>query len=138
MFYLSIKALHIFFVTGWFAGLFYLPRLFVNLAMCTQAVEYDRLLLMAHKLYRFMQLIGMFALFFGVWLWLGFGVSGGWLHAKLLLVIGLLAYQLVCGRICQTFAKQQNQRHHKWYRFFNEVPTVLLLLMVFLVVLKPF
>lgn len=83
MAYLVVKALHIVLVISWFAGLFYLPRIFVNLAMVPQesTAEYDRLLLMAGKLYRFMTPIGFLSIAFGLWLWLGFGVSGGWLHA---------------------------------------------------------
>jgi protoporphyrinogen IX oxidase len=85
---LWIKALHIIFVTSWFAGLFYLPRLFVNHAMEANTEALTRLELMEHKLYRFMMPLALLALIFGVWLWLGFGITGVWLHAKLVLVAG--------------------------------------------------
>ncbi|MEZ0211124.1 MAG: CopD family protein, partial [Methylophilus sp.] len=87
---LWIKALHILFVTSWFAGLFYLPRIYVNLAMEPDQQAYARLVLMAQKLYRFMQPLSILALGFGLWLWLGYGITGGWLHAKLTLVFLLL------------------------------------------------
>ncbi|MFA5825331.1 MAG: CopD family protein, partial [Gallionellaceae bacterium] len=89
---LWIKAFHIIFVTSWFAGLFYLPRIFVNLAMVNSEQERSRLLLMSHKLYRFVTPIGALALVFGTWLWLGYGFAGAWLHIKLLLVLVLIAY----------------------------------------------
>ena len=137
---LTLKALHIILVTSWFAGLFYLPRIFVNLAMVPDgsAAERDRLLLMARKLYRFMTPLGVLALAFGLWLWLGYGYGGGWLHAKLVLVIGLIAYHLVCGRLLTAFAAGTNHRSHVWFRWFNEIPVLVLVAVVFLVVLKPF
>ncbi|BEV72771.1 MULTISPECIES: CopD family protein [unclassified Paludibacterium] len=136
--YLYLKALHIFFVTSWFAGLFYLPRLFVNLAMVQPGDEYQRLLIMARKLYRFMMPLSLMSMILGVWLWLGFGFAGGWLHAKLTLVLVLLGYQHYCGRIYRDFAAGRNQRSHVWFRVFNEIPTFILLAIVILVVVKPF
>jgi putative membrane protein len=136
--YLYIKALHIIFVISWFAGLFYLPRLFVNLAMATHPEEIDRLLLMSRKLYRFMHILAILALGFGLWLWMGYGVSGAWMHAKLTLVALLLFYHLYCGRIYQDFVLQRNRRSHVWYRVFNEIPTLLMFIIVILVVVKPF
>jgi protoporphyrinogen IX oxidase len=138
--YLEIKALHIMLVTSWFAGLFYLPRIFVNLAMVSagSTAERDRLLLMAGKLYRFMTPIGYLALLTGFWLWLGVGIGGHWLHAKLLLVAGLLGYNHYCRSLLSCFESGRNQRSHVWFRWFNEVPAVVLLVVVFLVVLKPF
>lgn len=134
---LWIKAFHIIFVVSWFAGLFYLPRIYVNLAMAKEA-EIERLLLMAGKLYRFMTPLGILALAFGTWLWLGFGFGGGWLHAKLLLVLLLAIYHLYCGRILKTFMKGENSRSHAWYRWFNELPVILLAAIVILAVVKPF
>lgn len=140
MLYLSIKALHIIFVTAWFAGLFYLPRIFVNLAMVPagSTAERERLLLMAGKLYRFIGPLALLALGFGLWLWLGFGVTGGWLHAKLALVVVLIGYHHLCGSLLKKFRAGTVSRSHVWFRVFNEVPVLLLFAVVFLVVLKPF
>ena len=135
---LWIKSLHIFFVTAWFAGLFYLPRILVNLAMEDNEVSRARLLLMARKLYRFMTLIAVPALAFWLWLWLGYGISGGWLHAKLVLVVLLIGYHHACGSLLRGFEQNRNTRSHVWFRWFNEVPTLILLATVILVVLKPF
>ncbi|MGZ8270820.1 MAG: CopD family protein [Methylophilus sp.] len=135
---LWIKALHIVFVTSWFAGLFYLPRLFVNHAMETNPEAIARLMLMEAKLYRFMTPLALLALTFGIWLWLGFGISGGWLHAKLVLVLALIAYHLYCGKLLNLFKAGKNTHSHTWYRWFNELPVLILLLVVILVVVKPF
>lgn len=140
--YLWVKTLHLMFLISWFAGLFYLPRLFVNLAMVPEGsdAERDRLLLMARKLHRFMGPLMVLALAFGLWLWLGYGVGAGsgWMHAKLALVTVLVVFHLGCGRVLGRFAEGRNARTHVWYRWFNEVPTVALLLVLILVVLKPF
>ncbi|KMJ47988.1 membrane protein [Vogesella sp. EB] len=138
MTYLYIKAFHLFFVVSWFAGLFYLPRLYVNLALAEPGKEYDRLLLMAYKLFRFMTPLAVLALVFGLVLWLGYGVSGGWLHAKLTLVTVLVGYHGYCYKLLQDFVQQRNRRSHVWFRFFNEVPVLLLLAVLILVVVKPF
>jgi putative membrane protein len=140
MLYLWIKACHIIFVVSWFAGLFYLPRIFVNLAMvpADSGAERARLLLMAGKLYRFMTPIGVLAMAFGLWLWFGFGFAGAWLHAKLALVAGLVAYHLWCGRLLAGFGAGGNRRSHTWFRFFNELPVLILAAVVILVVVKPF
>ena len=137
---LWLKAFHIFFVTSWFAGLFYLPRIFVNLAMvpADSIAERERLLLMARKLYRFMTPLGVLAVVLGLWLWFGFGFSGGWLHAKTALVLLLIGYHAWCGRLLAGFAAGRNVRSHVWIRFFNEAPVLVLLAVVLLVVLKPF
>jgi len=137
---LTLKALHIIFVASWFAGLFYLPRIFVNLAMVPEgsAAERERLLLMARKLYRFMTPLAVLALAFGTWLWLGYGFGGGWLHAKLTLVLVLVGYHLYCGRLYRQFLAGENRRNHVWFRWFNELPVLILFVVVFLVVLKPF
>ena len=135
---LWIKALHIVFVTAWFAGLFYLPRILVNLAMETDAAANARLLTMARKLYRFMGPLALLALGFGVWLWLGYSFRGGWLHAKLALVIALIGYHHACGSLLKKFEQGKNTRSHVWFRWFNEVPVLLLLAIVILVVVKPF
>ena len=138
MLFLSIKALHIIFVTSWFAGLFYLPRLFVNHAMVTDKATIERLELMEHKLYRFMTPLGILAVALGMWLWFGYGFTGGWLHAKTTLVVLLIVYHLYCGRVMRAFAEGRNTRSHVWFRFFNEIPVLVLFMVVFLVMLKPF
>ena len=137
---LWIKALHIVFVTSWFAGLFYLPRILVNLAMvdAPSGAERDRLLLMARKLYRFMGPLMILALGLGLWLWLGYGIGGGWMHAKLALVIALIGYHHVCGAMIKRIERGENARSHVWYRWYNEVPVLILVAVVLLVVLKPF
>jgi len=138
---LWIKALHIIFVTSWFAGLFYLPRLFVNHAMVSDQATSERLKLMEHKLYRFMMPLAILALIFGFWLMFGYGfiqVGGGWLHAKLTLVLILIVYHLYCGKLMRDFNQDKNQRSHIWYRWFNEIPVIVLFAIVILVVVKPF
>ncbi|MCZ4305626.1 CopD family protein [Zoogloeaceae bacterium G21618-S1] len=137
---LVVKALHIIFVISWFAGLFYLPRIFVNLAMvpADSVAERDRLLLMARKLLRFMTPLALLAVVFGLWLWFGYGFGGGWLHAKTMLVLVLIGYHVYCGRLLKQFVAGSNARSHVWFRFFNEMPVLVLFVVVFLVVLKPF
>jgi putative membrane protein len=135
---LWIKTFHLLFVMSWFAGLFYLPRIFVNLAQEDQPAARARLLAMARKLYRFMTLLAVPALGFGLWLWLGYGIAGGWLHAKLALVLLLIGYHHVCGRLLHRFEQGDNRHSHVWYRWFNEVPVLLLLATLVLVVVKPF
>jgi len=139
---LWVKAFHIVFVTSWFAGLFYLPRIFVNLAMETDPTSTTRLLLMARKLYRFMTMLAIPALVLGLWLWLGYGIGkgpgNGWLHAKLFVVALLIGYHHACGSLLKKFENGRNTRSHKWYRWFNEVPVIGLLVAVIMVVVKPF
>jgi len=137
---LWIKALHIIFVVSWFAGLFYLPRLFVNLASvpADSHAERERLLMMARKLYRFSSLLMVPALGFGLWLWLGYGFSGGWLHAKLFLVVLVIGYHHACRSLLRKFEQFSNQRTERWFRIFNESAVLLLAAIVVLVVVKPF
>jgi putative membrane protein len=141
---LWIKALHIVFVASWFAGLFYLPRLFVNLAMVPgdSHAERERLLLMARKLYRFSSLLMIPALVFGLILWLYFGVGkgpgNGWLHAKLFLVLCAIGYHHVCRKILREFEQFSQRRSHRWLRVFNEVSVLIFAVIVILVVVKPF
>ena len=136
--YLWIKAFHIIFIASWFAGLFYLPRIYVNLAQEIEAGATARLLGMARRLYRFTSMLAIPALLLGLWLWLGFDIKGGWLHAKLALVLLAIGYHHACGSILKKFEAGVNQRSHTWFRWFNEVPVVLLMLIVILVVVKPF
>jgi putative membrane protein len=137
---LTIKAFHIILVVSWFAGLFYLPRIYVNLAAITdtQSAEYQRLLGMSRRLYKFVTPIGIGAVVLGLWLWFGYGFAGGWLHAKTLLVVFLLGYHFYCGRLYRQFAAGQNTHSHVWYRWFNEIPVLILTVITLLVVLKPF
>jgi len=137
---LVVKTLHIWMVISWFAGLFYLPRIFVNLAMvpADSVAERDRLLLMAGKLFKFMTPLGILAIVLGFWLWFAYGFSGGWLHAKTTLVAVLAAYHWHCGLVLRDFQRGRNRKSHVWFRFYNELPVVVLLVVLFLVVLKPF
>ncbi len=141
---LWIKALHIVFIASWFAGLSYLPRIFVNLAMVApdSAAERTRLLLMARKLYKFMTILAVPALALGLWLWLVYGIGRGpgqgWMHAKLLIVLLLIGYHHGCGLILRKFETGRMQRGHVWFRWFNEVPVLMMLAAVILVVVKPF
>jgi len=135
---LWVKAFHVIFVTSWFAGLFYLPRLFVNHAMVKDEATLERLCLMEQKLYNFMLPLAVLALALGIWLWLGFGITGTWLLAKLVLVSGLVVYHLYCGKLVRDFKAGNNTHNHTWYRWFNEIPVIVLLLVVILVVVKPF
>ncbi len=140
--YLWVKAFHIVFVASWFAGLFYLPRIFVNLAMvpADSHAERERLLLMARRLYRFMNVLMVPALALGLWLWLGYGIGqgSGWMHAKLLLVLGAIGYHHMCRSLLRSFEQLANKRSHRWFRVFNEVTVLLFAATVVLVVVKPF
>jgi len=136
--YLWIKALHIVFIASWFAGLFYLPRIFVNLAQETNPAVNERLLGMARRLYRFTTILMVPALLLGLWLAMMIGMKHGWLHAKLVLVILAIGYHHACGSILKKFERGVNTRSHKWYRWFNEVPVILLLVIVILATVKPF
>ncbi|MDO9053251.1 MAG: CopD family protein [Gallionella sp.] len=136
--YLWIKAFHIVMVVSWFAGLFYLPRIFVNHAMATEPAEIARLKLMEGKLYRFVTPIAWLAIISGLWLWLGEGVGGAWMHAKLLLIVLLYGYHHYCGALVKRFAADGNIRSHVFYRWFNEIPVIILTAVVILVTVKPF
>ena len=137
--YLWIKAFHIIFVTSWFAGLFYLPRIYVNLAMVEDTATRERLLMMARKLLRFTTGLAVVALAVGLWL-LSYGVGMGttWMNAKLALVLGVIAYHAWCAILYGKFVHRQVTHSHVWFRWFNEVPIVLLVAIVILVVVKPF
>lgn len=137
---LWVKALHIIFVIAWFSGLFYLPRIFVNLAMvpADSTAERERLLRMARKLCRFSLWLSVPAVGFGAWLWLGYGISGSWLHTKLALVVLLVGYHHFCIVLLRGFEKGSNRHSHVWYRVFNEIPVLMLVSIVILAVVKPF
>jgi len=136
---LWIKALHIISVVTWFAALFYLPRLFVYHAQAEDTVSKERFKVMERKLYRgIMNPSAVLAVAFGLWLWLGWGFAGGWLHAKLALVLVLLAYHAWCGKLLADFKHDRNTKSHVWFRWFNEFPVLILFAVVILVVVKPF
>ena len=142
--YLWVKALHIVFVSSWFAGLFYLPRIFVNLAQVPNDshAERERLLLMARKLYRFSSLLMVVAIVLGLVLAFGYSVWRGpgnyWLHAKLLLVVLAVGYHHRCRGLLRSFEKIENRRRERWFRVFNEAAVLLFAAIVILVVVKPF
>ncbi|MCL2657054.1 MAG: CopD family protein [Betaproteobacteria bacterium] len=147
MLYLWLKAIHVFFVVSWFAGLFYLPRIFVNLAMvpADSVAERQRLLLMSGKLKRFMLPLVIGTWVFGIALIVSNGMEAaafwftqGWLHVKLLIVVLLTGYDLYCGRLLRDFEQNRNTRSHVWFRVFNEIPALALLFVVILVITKPF
>tara|TARA_Y100001936_G_scaffold252840_1_gene314407 strand:+ start:1249 stop:1638 length:390 start_codon:yes stop_codon:yes gene_type:complete len=126
----------------WFAGLFYLPRLFVYHAMSDDLPSIERFKVMERKLYYGIMTPGaILTIIFGMWLWLGYGISGiegsWWLHAKLSLVAVLIAYHYYCGRLLADFKRDQNQHGHIYYRWFNEIPVIILIAIVILVVVKP-
>ena len=137
---LWIKSLHLIFVVSWFAGLFYLPRLFVYHAQATDGISLERCKVMERRLYRGIMMPAMLlTLASGLWLWLGwFRGAGGWLHAKMALTALLVVYHFWCGKLLRDFAADRNAKSHVWYRVFNEVPTLVLFAVVLLVVLKPF
>lgn len=139
---LWIKSLHLLFIISWFAGLFYLPRIFVNLADCSDATTTTRLLMMARKLYRFTTILAIPAVVFGGLLWLYYGIGrgpgNGWMHAKLALVVLVIGYHHACGGILKKFENGVNKRSHVWFRWFNEVPVALLFAIIVLVIVKPF
>jgi protoporphyrinogen IX oxidase len=137
---LWVKSLHLIFMVTWFAGLFYLPRLFVYHAMAEDQPSLKRFIVMERKLlWGIMTPGAVLTIGFGVWLWLGwFRGAGAWLHAKMALVALLVGYHLWCARLVRDFAAGRNTKSHVWFRWFNEVPVLILFATVFLVVFKPF
>jgi putative membrane protein len=135
---LWIKAFHIIFMVTWFAGLFYLPRLFVYHAMDGDETSLQRFQLMERKLFGIMTLGAVLTVVFGAWLWLGYGFSGDWLNAKLVLVALLIVYHAYLGKVMRDFREGLNRHSHVFYRWLNEIPAVMLVAIVVLVVVKPF
>jgi putative membrane protein len=137
--YLWIKTFHIVFITSWFAGLFYLPRIFVNLADETNADTHARILGMADRLFRFMTILAVPAVLLGLILWLYFGMGRDavWMYTKLFFVILVIGYHHACWGLLKKFRAGMNKRSGVWYRWFNEVPVLLLIVIVALVVIKP-
>ena len=137
--YLWVKTFHIVLITSWFAGLFYLPRIFVNLAEEKNAEAYARLLGMADRLFRFMTILALPAVLLGLVLWLYFGIGAGdiWMHVKLFFVILVIGYHHACFSLLKKFRAGVNTRSGVWFRWFNEVPVILLAIIVALVLFKP-
>jgi putative membrane protein len=139
---LWIKTFHIVFIASWFAGLFYLPRIFVNLAQQTDPAVRQVLLGMARRLYRFTNILAIPAVLLGLWLYVQYGIGrgpgSGWMHAKLALVVLVIGYHHSCGVILRKFEQGSNRRSHVFYRWFNEVPVLMLVAVTALVVIKPF
>lgn len=135
-----VMTFHLLFVISWFAGLFYLPRIFVNLAQTTDAATQNTLIGMGTRLYRFSSMLATLAIAFGLWLFLGYGLGAGqgWMHAKLAMVALLLVYHLVCGKYLTHFRHGLNRHSHVYFRWFNEVPVLFLLVILVLVIVKPF
>jgi protoporphyrinogen IX oxidase len=140
---LWVKSLHVIFVVSWFAGLFYLPRIFVNLALETNPDARARLLTMGRKLYRFTTILAVPAVVFGVWLFAGYGIGlrgpgNGWMHAKLFLVLCVIGYHHACGILLRRFEGGTSTRSERFFRMFNESAVLLLAAIVILVIVKPF
>ncbi len=136
---LWVKAGHIIFMVTWFAGMFYLPRLFVYHAMSDDQISHERFKIMERKLYYgIMTPGGILTIVFGLWLWLGYGISGGWLYTKIAIVIALVFYHIYCGKLLLDFKHNRNRRSHIYYRWFNEAPVIALIAIIILVEVKPF
>lgn len=139
--YLWFKALHIIFIVTWFSGIFYLPRLFVHHSLSSDKATCERLSIMEGKLFRFITPLAMLAIGFGVALFIlnpSYYLASGWFHAKLTLIILLVAYHIYCGKLVGVFARNENTRSDKFYRIFNELPVLVLFAIVILAVVKPF
>ena len=139
---LWIKTFHIVFIASWFAGLFYLPRIFVNLAQQTDPAVQTVLLGMGRRLYRFTNILAVPAVLLGLWLYVQYGIGrgpgSGWMHAKLVLVVLVIGYHHSCGVMLRKFEQGTNRRSHIFYRWFNEIPVLMLVAVTALVVIKPF
>jgi putative membrane protein len=137
--YLWTKTLHIVLIASWFAGLFYLPRIFVNLADEKNPEAYARLLGMANRLFRFMTILAVPAALLGITLWLHFRIGAGefWMHIKVFFVILVIAYHHACWILLKKFRQSANIRSGIWYRWFNEAPVLLMVIVTALVVIKP-
>lgn len=135
---LWIKSLHVIFLITWFAGLFYLPRLFVYHAQASDDISLERFKLMERKLfYGIMTPGGVLTVIFGLWLWLGYGITGTWLSVKLVLVLGLIAFHVYCGKLLLDFKHGRNRHGHVFYRWLNEFPVLILVPVVILAIVKP-
>ena len=136
---LTLKALHVMFMVTWFAGLFYLPRLYVYHATSTDEISRERFKIMERKLFwGIMTPSAVLTLAFGITLWLYYSYYGGWLHTKIALTSVLVVYHVWCGKLMIDFRHGRNRHSHVWYRWFNEVPVLILVVNVFMAVVKPF
>ncbi len=137
--YLIVKIIHLLFVTSWFAGLFYLPRIFVNIAETTHPEVHQHLIVMARRLLRFMTILAIPAVLSGLWLWWGIGIGQGqsWLYAKWVVVLGIIFYHYYCARIYRHFVARHNHRSGRFYRLFNEIPVMFMLAVLILVIVRP-
>ena len=137
---LWIKSFHIIFMVAWFAGLFYLPRLFVYHTLAEDRISIERFKIMERKLYLgIMTPCMILTIGLGMWLWLGYGFRGGWMHAKLALVLVLIAHHFYLGKLIEDFKQDRNKHSHIFYRWLNEIPALpVLIAIVILVVVKPF
>ena len=136
---LWIKSFHIIFMVTWFAGLFYLPRLFVYHAMSEDTASRERFKIMERKLFFGIMTPGaLLTIAFGLWLWLGYGFHGGWLYAKTALVAVLAGYHVYCAKLMIDFRRDRNRHGHVFYRWLNELPVVVLIAIILLVELQPF
>lgn len=138
---LWVKAFHVIFMVSWFAGLFYLPRLFVYHAQCEDAAGNERFKIMERRLYRFITPWAVLTVILGLWMlvdyaWVAYAAAG-WLHAKLGLVALLIVYHIYCGKLLADFSADRNRRSHKFYRWINELPVLLLIGIVLLAIVKP-
>ncbi len=135
---LWIKAFHVIAMVTWFAGLFYLPRLFVYHAMSSDQTSIERFKIMERKLfYGIMTPSGVLTVILGLWLWLGYGIGGAWMDIKFALVLILIVYHIYCGKLLLDFKYDRNTRSHIFYRWFNEFPVLLMIAIIVLVVVKP-
>jgi protoporphyrinogen IX oxidase len=136
---LWVKSWHIIFMVTWFAGLFYLPRLFVYHSMAEDKISQERFKIMERKLfYGIMTPGGILTIGFGIWLWQGYGITGGWLQAKVAIVATLVIYHIYCGKLLLDFKHDRNHHNHIYYRWFNEAPVIALIVIIILVETKPF
>lgn len=136
---LWVKMFHILAMTSWMAGIFYLPRIFVHFVEGRAAHEdVRRLQIMATKLYKFISIMAAFTVMLGLWLWLGYGFSGMWLHLKLLFVGFLIAYHVSCGAMVKQMLKDNLTKSSRYYRLYNELPLLIFVPILILVVVKPF
>jgi len=137
---LWVKSLHIIFMVTWFAGLFYLPRLFVYHASTTDQNTIETFKVMERKLFAIATMGAVLTMIFGFWLlfaWLPSYVQQPWFLVKLLLVVALIAYHVWCWKLLDTFKRDANTRSHVWFRWFNEVPVIMLVGIVILVIVRP-
>lgn len=136
---LWVKVFHILAMTSWMAGVFYLPRIFVHFVEGNNAdQDVSRLQIMGGKLFKFSSIMMLFTVALGLWLWLGYGFSGGWLHAKLLFVALLIGYHVKCGLMVKQMERGELGKSSRYYRLYNELPLLLFIPILILVVVKPF